>query len=242
METTTTTTTKHQQQPNYSILVTGNDYVSNLKIYCEKEHIPQPVYIIKADGETTNFVCDVTIMGRTCTGVPLPNKKAAKQLAAKVACLFVHDSVMNEAKIVAQRRQQQHSVSSSSQQPNIVVFIDMDNFATFIDSFRPEQLQRLTVYGFTSNSTTAVSCGGITGITIVKASREGNTKMVHLMMAVHLGSLLAKNTTPIDRLVIVAGDKVALPLVTLCSEEIPLWCTPPLSVIHCKRLTDLNNL
>lgn len=208
---------QQQQQTNREILLRGTDFVSNLKIYCEKESITQPVYIMTQGEITQAFVCKVRIHdGRTCMGNQCMTKKAAKQSAASVACAFLSFEKEEEEK--------KQIVTT----PTTVVLVDMDNFADSIDRIDP---QRCTIYGFTSKSTPIRM-----GVTIVKAD---NTKMVHLAMAVYLGTLL--RAPPIDRLIIVAGDKVATPLVKLCSEETYAW-TLPRSVMHCKRVAELNNL
>ena len=207
-------TEQQQQLANREMLLKGIDFVSNLKIYCEKESITQPVYNTAQREITLAFVCQVRIQdGRTCIGNQCTTKKAAKQSAASVAC-----------KLLSFEKEEDESTTT----PTTVVLVDMDNFTDAIDRIDP---QRSTIHGFTSKSTPIR-----TGVTIVKAD---NTKMVHLAMAMYLGTRV--HAPPIDRLIIVAGDKVATPLVKLCSEETYAW-TLARSVMHCKHVSELNNL
>lgn len=210
-----------------NILLGGNDFVSNLKIYCDKRIHPHPLYEItnltNTRQTTSNFQCRVTVLGQFYDGQTRSNKKAAKQSAAQVACLYLADCCDNDDNKPTQNVQLPET--------RTLLLVDVDNFPTFIKEIDTKIMQQMDrIYGITSKSDISIH---ITGVDII---RVDNTKAVHLMMAMQLGILLANETMPFN-LAIVAGDKLASALI-ICLQESNL--TLPLRFIHCKKPIDLS--
>ena len=64
----------------------GNNPISRLKEYCEKNKIPEPEYKVKCgDSGEQKFKFRVTVAGRTFMGAKQGNKKEAKKDAAQNA-------------------------------------------------------------------------------------------------------------------------------------------------------------
>ncbi len=196
------------------------DWVSKLKLFCDKEKIVLPPFDYKPVANqpihAPLFTCSVCINSQVYTGKSCGNKKEAKQSAA----LSAYNGILH-----ANTRQ-------------TFILVDVANFPDFINKIPNEVISSklTTIYAFTCKPIVNPP----TGLIIIEAKEKEQVttpRTTHAYMSVYMGRLLNIHSEDHIRFIIVAGDKLATELIRIAKDDSLGWKSQ--EALHCKNPSHL---